>query len=95
MQKIEIDRKEDIKKSIITMDPLQGGGQSQPKLNINLADAPYIKCEACSKEVFEEKMMIKKVSKFLSGSDQDSIVPVPVLACSSCGNINEMFKPVV
>jgi hypothetical protein len=75
------------------MDEIQGG--SQPQLNFNLADAPYIKCEACSKDVFEEKMMIKKVSRFMSGADQDSIVPVPVLACSSCGNINEMFKPKV
>lgn len=93
MQKIATDRKEDIKKSIITMDPLQSGGQAQPQLNVNLADAPYIECEECKGKVFEERMMIKKVSKFMSGSDQDSIVPIPVIACSSCGHINELFKP--
>jgi predicted nucleic acid-binding Zn ribbon protein len=87
------DRKEDIKKSIITMDPVQGGGQ--PQLNVNLADAPYIECEECKGKVFEERMMIKKVSKFMTGSDQDSIVPIPVIACSNCGHINELFKPKV
>jgi predicted nucleic acid-binding Zn ribbon protein len=62
---------------------------------VNLADAPYIECEECNGTVFEEKMMIKKVSRFMTGSDQDSIVPIPVIACSKCGNINEMFKPKV
>ena len=75
------------------MDPVQGGGQ--PQLNVNLADAPYIECEECKGKVFEEKMMIKKVSKFMTGSDHDSIAPIPVVACSKCGHINEMFKPKV
>jgi predicted nucleic acid-binding Zn ribbon protein len=87
------DRKEAIKKSIIIMDPIQGGGQSQ--LNINLADAPYMECEECQGKIFEEKMMIKKVSRFMTGSEQDSIVPIPVIACSKCGHVNEMFKPKV
>jgi len=65
------------------------------QLNVNLADVPYIECEECNSTVFEEKMMIKKVSRFMTGSDQDSIVPIPVIACSKCGNINEMFKPKV
>jgi predicted nucleic acid-binding Zn ribbon protein len=87
------DRKEAIKKGIITMDPIQGGGQ--PQLNINLADAPYMECEECQGKIFEEKMMIKKVSRFMTGSEQDSIVPIPVIACSKCGHVNEMFKPKV
>jgi len=66
-----------------------------PKLNINLADAPYLECEKCAGQVFEEKMMIKKLSRFMTGAAQDSIVPVPVIACSNCGNINELFKPKV
>jgi DNA-directed RNA polymerase subunit RPC12/RpoP len=89
------DRKEAIKKSIITMDPLHSGSQAQPQLNVNLAEAPYIECEECQGKVFEEKMMIKKVSKFMTGSDQDSIIPIPVIACVKCSHVNEMFKPKV
>lgn len=73
--------------------PNPSGGA--PKLNINLADAPYLTCEACGHEVFEEKMMIKKISKFMTGAPQDSIVPLPVIACAKCNHINEMFKPQV
>ena len=77
------------------MEPLQGGGQTQPQLNINLVDAPYLECSECGWQIFEEKMMIKKVSKFMTGSDQDSIVPIPVVVCSKCGTMHEMFKPKV
>ena len=66
-----------------------------PKLNIKLEDAPYITCEKCEGTIFEEKMMIKKISKFMTGTDQDSIVPLQVIACSACGNVNDMFKPKV
>jgi uncharacterized Zn finger protein len=75
------------------MDQLQSG--AQVPLNFNLADAPYLECEECGGQVFEERMMIKKVSKFLTGSDQDSIVPIPVISCAKCGHVNELFKPKV
>lgn len=75
------------------MEKIQGGGPTPPKPNINLSEAPYIECEGCSGIVFEEKMMIKKVSKFMTGDAQDSIVPLPVIACSKCGHVNELFKP--
>lgn len=77
---------------IIKMDNLQGG---EPKLNIqaHLADAPYIECEECGSTQFVEQMMIKRISKFLTGGSQDSITPVPVIACAKCNNVNELFKP--
>lgn len=69
--------------------------EQQPQLNVNLSEIPYLECEECQNTTFEEKLMIKKVSKFMTGSNQDSIVPIPVMACSKCGNINELFKPKV
>jgi DNA-directed RNA polymerase subunit RPC12/RpoP len=77
------------------MDNLQNSGAPTPNLNVNIADAPYIECEECGGKVFEEKMMIKKISKFMTGSEQDSIVPLSVIACSKCGHVNELFKPKV
>jgi uncharacterized Zn finger protein len=77
------------------METIQPGGSTPPKLNINLYDAPYIECESCAGSVFEEKMMIKKVSKFMTGEAQDSIVPIPVIACAKCGHVNELFRPKV
>ena len=63
------------------------------QLNVNLKDAEDIKCESCDSLVFEEKIMLKKISRFLTGSDRDSISPIPVIVCAKCQHINEMFKP--
>jgi hypothetical protein len=73
---------------------------AQPKqaglpLDFNIAEAPYIECENCGGKVFHERMMIKKISKFVTGGQHDSIVPFPVISCASCNHVNEMFKPQV
>ena len=75
------------------MEAIPGG--EKPQLNINLSEMPYLECDECQSTLFEEKLMIKKVSKFMTGVAQDSIVPLPVIACAKCGHINEMFKPKV
>ena len=63
------------------------------QLNVNLKDAEDIKCESCESLVFEEKIMLKKISRFLTGSDRDSISPIPVIVCAKFQHINEMFMP--
>ena len=71
-------------------------GNGQPKQAVTpdmLKSAEIVKCEECECEVFSEKMIIRKVSKFITGSAQDSIAPMPVIACASCNHINEIFKP--
>ena len=69
-------------------------GPNQPQMpNIGLKDAEDVKCEKCESQIFEEKMMIKKVSKFATGSSRDSIAPIPVIVCAKCNHINEMFIP--
>lgn len=72
-----------------------GDGQKQqgPSINLNLADAEDVKCESCGHDVFSESMMIKKISKFITGSDRDSISPIPVISCVKCGHVNKEFRP--
>jgi hypothetical protein len=74
-----------------------GQDNSQPsQVNMSVvAEAPYIECEECKGTLFEEKMMIKKISRFMTGNSQDSIVPIQVISCAKCGHINELFKPKV
>ena len=68
----------------------------QPQITPEIiAQAKEVVCEECSHNVFEEKMMIRKISKLLIGSDKDQIVPLPVICCASCGYINEEFQPKV
>lgn len=56
-------------------------------------NSEYVECEKCGSRVFEEKMMIKKISKFMTGASQDQIMPMPVIACAQCSHVNELFKP--
>lgn len=61
--------------------------------NIKLADTEEVKCEKCESIIFEEKLMIRKISKFITGSDRDSVMPIPIVVCSECNHINELLKP--
>ena len=64
-----------------------------PKLNITLDKTTPITCDKCSGQVFTEGLIIRKASKFVTGSTQDSIIPIPTFACSQCGHVNQEFPP--
>jgi len=67
--------------------------QQQPKLNISLDKTQPMVCEKCENEVFVEGVMLRKASKFLTGTAQDAVVPIPVFTCSKCGHVNNDFLP--
>ena len=60
---------------------------------VNLRDSETIKCEQCESIYFREVIYIKKVSKLLTGSAEDTIVPFPIYKCDSCGHVNKGFNP--
>jgi uncharacterized Zn finger protein len=64
---------------------------SSNKITINLKDAETLKCGECQNETFVEVYMFKKVSKLMTGSPEDSLVPFPSYKCDKCGNINQEF----
>ena len=70
-----------------------GGPTNDPSLNVNLREAEWMKCEKCENTTFMEAMKIKKISKFLTGSERDSIAPFPVLACVACGHVDKELEP--
>ena len=66
------------------------GGADKPK--IDLKQQPSVICEECNSERFKEIVLIKKVSKLLTGSGSDTLVPFPTYVCDECGHMNEDFK---
>jgi DNA-directed RNA polymerase subunit RPC12/RpoP len=72
------------------MDNLINTEKSLPK--IDLKEQPTVTCEECGSKYFKEVVMIKKVSKLMTGSSQDTIVPFPTYRCADCKHINEEFK---
>ncbi len=66
------------------------GGADKPQ--IDLKQQPSVICEECNSERFKEIVLIKKVSKLLTGSGSDTLVPFPTYVCDECGHMNEDFK---
>jgi hypothetical protein len=66
------------------------------KLNVNIkpSDMLPITCAECGGQYFRQVVAINKVSKFLTGGDKDTMIPVPTFRCDDCGAIPEEFKPI-
>jgi DNA-directed RNA polymerase subunit RPC12/RpoP len=82
---------------------MNGGGKPQkvsdnstnstgsPK--IDLGKSKPIQCAHCGYDVFVDGSKFRKVSKLITGTPQDVIVPIPVLLCGNCGHICEELLP--
>jgi hypothetical protein len=60
---------------------------------IDIKQTTAIKCESCEGETFVETFYLRKASKLLTGSSQDSLIPIPTFQCSKCNHINKEFVP--
>lgn len=61
------------------------------KPKIDLKQQPTVCCEKCGGIYFKEVVCIKRVSKILTGSVQDTDVPFPTYKCDNCGHINKEY----
>ena len=61
------------------------------KPQISLREQPTVVCESCGSSHFKEIVLIKKVSRLLTGSAEDTLVPFPTYKCDNCGHMNEDF----
>jgi uncharacterized Zn finger protein len=58
---------------------------------INPKDTVEVTCEQCKSNKFTEVVFIRKASKLLTGTANDSYIPIPTFQCASCGHINKEF----
>jgi hypothetical protein len=49
------------------------------KMNINLEDTTEIKCDECGSTTFHEAVMLRSISRFITGTAQDGVMPVAFL----------------
>ena len=61
-------------------------------LNITLDKTTAIACDKCGNDTFVQVVKLRMASKFLTGTDQDALIPIPVFACSACNHVNEQFE---
>ena len=73
----------------------KGGGTpppvQQPKIDITKSKAMV--CEECGYDVFIPGSKFRTISKIVTGTPQDVIIPIEVFLCGECGAVNESFIP--
>ena len=67
--------------------------QKPMQLKVSLDKTTPIACEECGSQAFQEALMLRKVSKFLTGDAQDGVLPISTFVCAKCGHVNQDFMP--
>lgn len=69
--------------------------QQNPLANVRFDQTTGIICENCGNNIFNEGLLLRRVSKFLvaSSSDKDQVIPVPTFYCVKCQHVNKDFLP--
>jgi hypothetical protein len=62
--------------------------QQIKKASITLDKTTEVLCE-CGSNQYAPTVVLRKVSKFLTGDSQDGILPIQVFSCINCKKINE------
>ena len=68
-----------------------GNNPQQPK--IDLSKAKEISCQECGGTVFIPGTKFLKISKMVTGTPNDAIIPVELYLCGDCGEINQELLP--
>ena len=56
----------------------------QPKIDLNNTTALK---NGKKGDLFKQKFIIRKVSRFVTGTDNDAMLPIPVFVCAKTGKI--------
>ena len=76
------------------MAKILGGANPQPnKPKIDLSKATEMACQECGGTVFIPANKFLKVSKIITGTPNDAVIPVELYLCGDCGEIVEELLP--
>lgn len=64
--------------------PQQGQGPVQANVNVDLAKIDNEACNNCGSELWEQNIVLKKVSAIVSPTGKEEIATIPVLSCKRC-----------
>lgn len=70
---------------------MENQGQGLP-VNFSLNDARDMDCE-CGSKIFITGYRFKKISRIITGGDKDSVMPIEMYLCASCGKALQELLP--
>ena len=59
----------------------------QTEMTVDLKQAETLQCEKCTNYLFITSFVLKRISKLMSPTGQEGIVPVQVYRCGNCGAV--------
>ena len=63
-------------------------------INVKLEQTDELTCDECGTSAFKPVFLLRKISALLSPSGKETVFPIQVFSCNSCGHINEDFLPI-
>lgn len=60
---------------------------------LTLDKTEEMKCDNCGHQIFMQAFLLRKASKFITGTGRDQMVHVSVMMCASCQHVNKEFIP--
>lgn len=67
---------------------LEGKAPQQPQFKIDFSKAQDLFCE-CGNDVYNMAYKFKKLSKLVSPTGQETVIPIQIFRCTECGNEHE------
>lgn len=61
---------------------------------VSLDQTDQITCDECNSAAFKPAFLLRKVSPLISPTGKETVIPIQVFSCNSCGHINEEFLPI-
>ena len=78
---------------IIGINDKQTAQQSVGKPQVDISTSKPMVCGECGYDVFISGTKIRRISKLITGTPQDMIIPIDVFLCGSCGEVNQELLP--
>lgn len=73
--------------------PQKASEQPTQQAKIDLGQSKPVVCGECGYDVFVDGAKFRKISKLITGTPQDIVVPIEVMLCGNCGEICEELLP--
>ena len=73
--------------------PQKASEQPTQQAKIDLGKSKPVVCADCGYDVFVDGAKFRKISKLITGTPQDIVVPIEVMLCGNCGEVCEELLP--
>lgn len=67
--------------------------KQQSQITVPMESTVGVICENCESNIFQQGLLLRKVSRVLIASDKDQYIPVAVMYCIKCNHVNQEFLP--